>query len=182
VKPVLSAWILEEGDAPAVHAAAVDEAGSAQEGSRSGVVLDDVADQPRQVLRGAPPAGVGQAVRVGEMRGAQAQLGRLGVHALDEGILGAAEVLGHRRRGVVGRSDGHAFEEGAERHLFARAEPHAVARGFGRAPADRHGLVPLRAPRLEVLAGEVERHELHQARRRVVLGWVLGEEDCAVGG
>ena len=36
-------------------------------------------------------------------------------------------------------------------------------------------------PGLDGLAGEIERHELHEARGRVVLGGVLGEEHLALG-
>src|SRR5215467_2239215 len=65
------AGILEEGDAAAMHTAAVHEARPAQKGARGGIVLDEEADKPRHVLGCRALVGIGEAVGVGEVSGAQ---------------------------------------------------------------------------------------------------------------
>ena len=173
--------VLEERDAAAVDAAAVDERGAAQQGTRRGIVLEQALGQPGQILRGAALGGIGQAVGIGEVRVGEPELLGLGVHRGHEGVLGAAQMLGHRGGRVVGGGDGHALEQRAQRRGLAGPQAHAIARGEGRAMAHQHRVLPLRAPGVERLAGEVERHELDEARGGVVLGGPLGVEHPALG-
>ena len=164
-----------------MHAPAEIEAYSAEERPRGRVVLNEVADELRHVLCRAALPRSRQPVSIHEARGVQPELDRLGVHPLDEGLLGAREVLGDGGGGIVGGGDGHAFQERAKGDAVARPESHPIARRLRRPPTDRDRLFPRHASGLEVLAGEVERHQLHQARRRVVELGVLGVDDLALG-
>jgi len=89
-------------------------------------------------------------------------------------------MFGHRRRGVVRGGDGDSFEQRAERRRVARAEAHAIPRCLRRPRADQDRLVPLRAIALDRLTCQVERHELHETRRRMVFRGVLREQDLAL--
>jgi hypothetical protein len=173
--------VLEERDAAAVDAPAVDERGAAQERARRGVIVEQAQGQARQVLRGAALRGIGQAVGIGEVRMGEPQLLGLRVHGGHEGFLGAAQMLGHRGGRVVGGGDGHAFEQRAQWRGLAALEAHAVARREGRAVAHQYRILPLRAPGVERLAREVEGHELDEARGGVVLGRLLRVEHTALG-
>ena len=101
--------IAEQRDVPAVDPPAVHERRPPEERARGGIVVEEPADELGEVLGGRALVGVGQAVRVGVVRVRQAQLLGLGVHRGHEGLLGTAEVLGHRGGGVVGGGDGHAL-------------------------------------------------------------------------
>ena len=80
------------------------------------MVLDEVAGERGHVLGGGALMRVGQAVGIGEARGRrEPELVRLRVHPGHELLLGPAQVLGHRRGGVVGRRDRDALEERPER-------------------------------------------------------------------
>ena len=61
------------------------------------------------------------------------------------------------------------------------SEAHAIARRERRAVAHQHRLLPLRAPGVERLAGEVEGHELDEARGGVVLAGFLAKSTRALG-
>ena len=75
--------------------------------------------EPRHVARARVVAGRVEPVRVREVRVAQTELPRLGVHHRDEARLGPADVLGERDRGVVRALDQRRLDELAHRQPLA---------------------------------------------------------------
>jgi hypothetical protein len=90
-------------------------------------------------------------------------------------------MLGHRDGRVVGGRDAHTLEERAQRRRLSLAQSHAIARRLRGVAAHLDRLIPFRFARLQILEGEVEGHELHQAGRGMVLARILGEKHLAVG-
>ena len=68
-----------------------------------------------------------------------------------------------------------------ERDSLARAQSHPGPWGQRRVPADRDQLVELGAAGLDVLEGEVERHQLDEAGGGPLFFGILGEERPALG-
>ena len=158
---------------PRVHAAVVDERLAAQHRARRGVVLEQADGELGQVAGGAPLARVGQAVGVREPGAREAELARLRVHPLDERTFVAGEPLGERRRGVVGRRNCDAIQQDVQRDPRAGAQAHAVFRRQRGVVADLDRFLQVGLAALDVLAREVERHELDEARGRPLVVGVL---------
>src|SRR5262249_12881098 len=121
-----AAWIVKERDVAGVYTVPIHERRGAQEISRVRVILDQPPGELGEIFRRAPAVRIGEPVGVGEVGGREAELAGLHVHARDEGLLGAAQILGHGGGGVVGGGDTHALEQDAQGYALARAEPHAV--------------------------------------------------------
>src|SRR5207245_9883622 len=92
----------------------------------------------------------------------------------------AREALGERAGRVVRGGDGHALEQHAQRHLLARAQPHAVPPDGGGVATHGHDLFHVGAAGVEILAREVQRHELDQARGGGVVVGVLRVDHAPV--
>ena len=71
----------------------------------------------RQMLGGVRR--IVEAGAVDKMRVLHPKLGRARVHSLDKRRLTPGDMLGKRRRAVVGRADDHAFEHLIHAHLLA---------------------------------------------------------------
>ena len=69
-------------------------------------------------------SGCEQPVGIGPVRAGHAKPLRLGVHALDKGVLGAADILADRHGDVIGRPDQHHLQRIVERHDRAGLEAH----------------------------------------------------------
>ena len=174
--------IAEERDVPRVDAAAVDECLAAEQRTRHRVVVDQSPGERGEIARVAPLDRIGQAVRVGEARAGQPEVARLVVHPCHEHrLVAAAEAFGERAGRVVRRGDGHALEQHVHRHLLARAQSHAVAPDGGGVTTHAHDLVHVDASGVEVLAGEVQRHQLDQTRGGALVVGVLRVDDTPVG-
>ena len=108
-----------------------------------------------------------------------AQLLRAAVHALDEDLLAAAEMLGHRHRAVVGRYHGDAFEHLVHAHLLALLQIDAASAEGGRPRAGRDGVFKADPAALNVLDDQQQRHHLCHARGGTALVRALLVEQFA---
>ena len=108
-----------------------------------------------------------------EMRVLKPQFLRAPVHALDEELLRAADVLGHGDGAVVCRDDGDALEHIVHAHLLALLKIHAAAAKGRGAGACRHRVVKLQLAALDVLDDEQHCHHLCHARGEYALVRVL---------
>ena len=88
----------------------------------------DRLDQQRQVAGRGVLVGSKQPVGIGPVRAGHAKPLRLGVHALDKGVLGAADILADRHGDVIGRPDQHHLQRIVERHDRAGLEAHLARR------------------------------------------------------
>ena len=146
------------------------------------MILEQPARELREILRRAALGRIGQPVGVGEVGGGAAPgPGAFAFMRTTNASSVPPMCSADGRRGVIGRGDGHALEQGAERYRLTGLEPHAIARRLRGALADHDGLVPLRLAGLDRLARQIQRHQLDQARGRVILGRILREEHLAVG-
>ena len=143
--------------------------------------MDQRARERRGVACGRIVLGVGHAGGVGKVRSGQAELLRVGVHHLHEGLLRAADLLGQRDRRVVARLHDHALQQVVDGHLLADLDEHARALLLPGALADRDRVGELEAAFVERLEDGVGRHQLGQTGRLLArVGLTRGEHATAV--
>ena len=99
------------------------------------------------------------------MRVLHPQLGRARVHPLDKRRLAPGDVLGKRRRAVVGRADDHALEHLIHAHLLADLQIDLTAALCRRSLRGRDHVVHRDPPLVERLHDEQQRHDLRHGRR-----------------
>ena len=68
------------------------------------------------------------------------------------------------------------FHHCVQRHEIALTQAHPVSVRTGRVVTDGDDVVAVHTPGLDALEGQVERHQLHQTRWRVIGPRILGEE------
>ena len=142
-------------------------------------VLHRVAAEHDHVVGGRVVARGIEAVRIGEVGVLQAQVARLGVHAVDERRDVAGDVAGNGDRGVGARGQEEAIQQVAHRKRHARLQSHhrAIA-GEEAIDVDGHHIV-----RIGRLGRHNRRHDLRDAgRRQTVVGVLRVEQVVAVVG
>ena len=130
--------------------------------------MDERARKHRGIARRDVLLGIRHPGGIGEVRSGEAELLCETVHHLHERGLGAGDVLGERKRGVVAGLDDHSLQQVFDRDLLADLDVHRRAAELGRrlAPgvfADRDQVIELDAAFLERVEHDIGGHQLGQA-------------------
>jgi len=144
------------------------------------VILRKVFDcsdrQRREIARGHPVIGVGQAADIGEMAVFQSDLLALLIHQRGKGLLAAGQTLGENEAGVVAGLNDHPLQQILDRDAAADRHEHLGSLAPPGALAHRQLVGQRRAPLLEHAEDDVGGHDLAHRRRRDALVRTLVEQ------
>ena len=123
---------------------------------------------------------VGQAVDVGEIGPAHAELPCRLFHALDERLLTAGDPLGNHDGDIVGRLDDEDLKRDVERDELAHFQPELAWRLLRRLLGAYEVGVGCDGARLQRLEGDIGRHQLGEGCREPLGVCIFGVEHRAV--